>query len=99
MLVTPTVCAVVGAVLPFSPLANVLGFTALPLSFFLILIGMILAYLVLIEIAKVHFYSTRIHPTRTVPTHEQRREHHIRRRADRFTHHHGPRAAAATRQA
>jgi len=99
MLITPTVCAVVGAVLPFSPLANVLGFTALPLSFFLILIGMILAYLVLIEIAKVHFYSTRIHPTRTVPTHEQRREHHIRRRADRFTHHHGPRTAAATRQA
>jgi Mg2+-importing ATPase len=52
MLITPTACALVGGILPFTPLAHVLGFTSLPLSFFLILLGMTVAYLVLIEAAK-----------------------------------------------
>lgn len=64
-----------------------LGFTALPLSFFLILIGMIATYLVLVEVAKSRFYATHTHPKRPHITHEQRHERHVARRARRFTHH------------
>ena len=52
MVVTPVACAPIGAVLPFSPLAKLLGFTTLPAAFFLILVGMIATYLALIEVAK-----------------------------------------------
>ena len=41
MIVVPVACPVAGAVLPFVPLADPLGFAALPARFFLILIGMI----------------------------------------------------------
>ena len=90
MLFTPVACASIGAALPFSPLADVLGFTTLPLSFFLILIGMIFTYLILIETAKKRFYATR-RPVRTARTHAQRRDVRIQRRAHRFVHHQGPR--------
>jgi len=87
MIVTPITCAVIGAVLPFSPLAGFLGFTTLPLSFFLILMGMIVTYLVLVELAKSRFYAVQAHPRRPALTHEQRHRRHIVRRAARFTHH------------
>jgi Mg2+-importing ATPase len=87
MIVTPVTCAVIGAILPFTPLADFLGFTALPLSFFLILIGMIATYLVLVEIAKRRFYAVQPHPRRPALTHEQRHQRRIARRARRFTHH------------
>jgi Mg2+-importing ATPase len=86
-LVTPIACALVGAALPFTPLARVLGFTTLPLSFFLILVGMIITYLVLIEMVKARFFAAQEHPHRTRPTHEQRHEHRVRRRANRFATH------------
>jgi Mg2+-importing ATPase len=87
MIITPVTCAVIGAVLPFTPVAGVLGFTALPLSFFLILMGMIATYLVLVELAKTRFYKIHAHPRRPPLTHEQRHQRHIARRARRFTHH------------
>jgi Mg2+-importing ATPase len=87
MIVTPVTCAVVGAVLPFTPLADFLGFTALPLSFFLILVGMIATYLVLVEVAKGRFYATQPHPRRPPLTREQRHQRHVARRGRRFTHH------------
>ena len=87
MIITPISCAVVGAVLPFTPLAGVLGFTALPLSFFLILLGMIATYLVLVEIAKARFYATQARPRATPLTREQRHHHRVARRASRFIHH------------
>ncbi len=90
LLLTPVACASIGAALPFSPLADVLGFTTLPLSFFMILIGMIFTYLILIETAKKRFYATR-RPARTARTHEQRRDVRIQRRAHRFVDHQGPR--------
>ena len=90
MLVTPVLCALVGAVLPFTPLAGFLGFAALPLSFFLILLGMIATYLVVVEIAKNRFYAVQAHPRRPIPTHQERRRRHIQRRAARFTHHATP---------
>jgi Mg2+-importing ATPase len=88
MIITPVTCAVVGALLPFSPLAHFLGFTTLPLSFFLILIGMIATYLVLVENAKIRFYAWQGHPRRPALTHEQRHVRRVVRRAARFTHHH-----------
>jgi P-type Mg2+ transporter len=87
MLVLPIGCAVVGAILPFSPLANILGFASLPLAFFLILLGMIVGYIVLVELVKARFYASERRPQRARPSHEQRRHRHIRRRARRFVQH------------
>ncbi len=90
MIVTPPTCALVGAVLPFTPLADFLGFTTLPLRFFLILVGMIGSYLVLVEFVKSRFYATQHHPRRPPTTHEQRAGRDLRRRSARFVHHHAP---------
>jgi len=90
MIVTPITCAVIGAVLPFTPLAHFLGFTALPVSFFLILVGMIVTYLVLVEAAKSRFYAAHPHPHTPRPTltAEQRHHRRIARRAAPFTRRH-----------
>lgn len=48
--------ASVGAVLPTTPLAHTLGFAALPGTFFVGLIGMVVVYLILVEVAKRWFY-------------------------------------------
>jgi Mg2+-importing ATPase len=85
MLVTPIACALIGAALPFSPFANVLGFTTLPLSFFLILVGMIVVYLALVETAKARFYADHNHPQRPTLTREQRHRRRVARRAARYT--------------
>jgi Mg2+-importing ATPase len=87
MIVLPIACAVIGAALPFSPLADVLGFASLPLAFFLILLGMIGAYIVLVELVKARFYAVQGRPKAARPSVEQRRHRHIRRRARRFTLH------------
>ena len=42
----------VGAVLPYTPLGQVLGFRSLPGTFFLALAGIVVCYLVLIEADK-----------------------------------------------
>jgi Mg2+-importing ATPase len=90
MIVTPVACAVVGALLPFSPLAHFLGFTILPFSFFLILLGMIATYLVLVELAKARFYASQAIRPRKPSTHEERLRRRITRRASRFVHHSRP---------
>lgn len=90
MIITPIACALVGAVLPFSPLAGPLGFTALPISFFLVLVGMIVTYLMLVEIAKRRFYTSQTNPRRRQPTGLQRQRHRLARRAARFVHHQPP---------
>jgi Mg2+-importing ATPase len=46
----------VGVVLPYTPLAGPFGFTPLPPLFFAILLGMIVAYLLLVEVAKAYFF-------------------------------------------
>ena len=66
---------------------HALGFTALPLAFFLILLGMIAAYLVLVELVKARFYAAHERPRPQRPTSEQKRHRHVHRRARRFTHH------------
>lgn len=49
--------ALVGAVLPFTPLGSYFGLVPPPAMFYFILAGMALAYLVVVEIAKRAFYS------------------------------------------
>ncbi len=61
MLLVPTTAALIGAVLPYTGLAHLLGFTPLPWTFFLLLMGMVIVYLLLVELAKTRFYRT---PTR-----------------------------------
>jgi len=100
MLLVPTGAALVGAVLPYTPLAGLLGFTPLPVTFFLLLFGMVVVYLLLVELAKTRFY--RIPHARThgpASTYDERLERHVRRRAARFVHHavHGSAATNSSR--
>jgi Mg2+-importing ATPase len=84
MLVLPLACATVGAVLPLTPLASVLGFTALPVGFFGILVGMLVAYLVLVELAKRRFYRVPASAHHRRRSHAERHRRHVHRRAARF---------------
>jgi P-type Mg2+ transporter len=88
MIALPITCAAIGAILPFTPVAHVLGFASLPLEFFLILVGMIAAYLVLAEAVKARFYKAQSRPSRAGPSWAHRHQRHVRRRAARFTHGH-----------
>jgi Mg2+-importing ATPase len=74
----------IGTVLPFTPLAHVLGFRPLPGPFFVFLIVAIVSYLALIEAGKFWFYRS----DRAAPAPAPRRRtpgHRVRRRAARFT--------------
>ena len=87
MLVVPTAAALVGAVLPYTGLATLLGFTPLPTTFFLLLFAMVAVYLVLVEAAKTRFYKAPHARTAGIATSaEARLERHLRRRASRFVH-------------
>ncbi len=93
MLLVPTAAALAGAILPYTGLAHLLGFTPLPVTFFLLLLAMVVIYLLLVELAKTRFY--RAPHARTPPpatTQAERLERRIRRRASRFIRH----AAQAT---
>ncbi len=74
----------VGALLPATPLAHTLGFQPLPGGFFAALAGMVVGYLVLIELGKRIFY--RAARTDTPPAPRPRNPmRHIRRRAAYFS--------------
>jgi magnesium-translocating P-type ATPase len=83
--IASVVVVAVGAWLPFSPLAGVLGFAPIPAPFFLALVGMVVAYLVLVEFAKLWFFSRAAQ--RPSPVHSRRRgyPHRLARRSARFT--------------
>ncbi len=74
----------VGAWLPYSPLAGTLGFTPLPALFFLALVGLVLVYLVLVEIAKIWYYA-RLSAPRAPAVRRRAYPHRVARRAARFT--------------
>ncbi len=75
----------VGVALPLSPLADLLGFAHLPGTFLLALAGMVIGYLVLIELAKRIFFAE---PEHRLPTLRHRgRRHRVQRRAARFSVH------------
>jgi Mg2+-importing ATPase len=85
MLLVPTGAAVVGAVLPYTGIAHLLGFTPLPTTFFLLLFGMVVFYLLLVELAKARFYrAPHARSPRPPSTHTEKLERRIRRRASRF---------------
>lgn len=50
--ITTLAVVIAGIVLPFTPLGEVLGFTPLPATYFLFLMGMTVSYLLLVEIVK-----------------------------------------------
>ena len=85
MIALPVSCAAIGAILSFTPLACPLGFAALPIAFFLVLLGLLASYLVLVEFVRARFYAVQARSQPAPPTHEERRHRHIRRRARRFT--------------
>ncbi len=77
---------IVGAFLPYSPFAHDLGFTALPAEFFAALAGMVVLYLLLVELTKRRFFEHvpgPVHPQRPP---ELARERRLRRRASRWIH-------------
>src|ERR1035441_5000339 len=85
MLFVPTGAALVGAVLPYTGLANLLGFTPLPTTFFPLLFGMFVVYLLLVELAKTRFYrAPHARTPRPVSTHAERLQRRIPRPASRL---------------
>jgi Mg2+-importing ATPase len=82
VIATATV-VVIGALLPLSPLAHVLGFVAPPPVFYAALVVMVAAYLVLVEMGKRLFFGAEPKPGQ----HPRRRGHveRVNRRAARFT--------------
>ena len=91
MLFVPTGAAAIGIVLPFTPLSHVLGFTPLPLKFFLVLAVLIVVYMALVDLGKIPFYwAHRARPATASPqpaTDTQRSARRLRRRAAPFTTH------------
>jgi Mg2+-importing ATPase len=82
----------VGGILPFSPLSHMVGFQPLPIGFFAALAGMVVAYLVLIEVAKRVFFAN---PAGRLPMPRRRgHTHQLQRRASRFSYP-GPRRVPA----
>ncbi len=56
LVVTSLAVVAIAVILPFTPLASVLGFTPLPLRFIALLFGLTAIYLALVEIVKRWFY-------------------------------------------
>ncbi|HTN78140.1 MAG TPA: magnesium-translocating P-type ATPase [Acidimicrobiales bacterium] len=75
----------VGAILPESGLSSTLGFAPLPIDFFAMLIGFVVAYLIAVEVAKYFFF--RVHATTTPRPLRRDRAHRVHRIAFRWSHH------------
>jgi P-type Mg2+ transporter len=74
----------VGTVLPATPLAATLGFRPLPGAFFAALVGMVVAYLALIEAGKRFFYRAAEGPA-PAPARQHGTSHRLRRRMAQFS--------------
>lgn len=74
-----------------------LGFVALPGSFLAALAAMIISYLVLVELGKVHFYRVR-RPGPPVSRQQPERQRRIRHRATRWSIHGRPRRPLPARR-
>jgi Mg2+-importing ATPase len=70
---------VVGAAIPFSPVAGWFGFSRLPALYFLVVGGMVAVYLVLAELVKALFYRwvQPVRPLSVALQHPARRAHRI----------------------
>ncbi len=78
------ICVAIGVLLPFSPLAHVLGFVPLPAGFLAALALMIVLYLVLVELGKLRFYRVQPHGP-PLARRRPAREHWIHHRATRWS--------------
>ncbi len=85
LLVASLASAGIGALLPISPLAPVLGFGPLSPLFYLALVLMVAVYLTLAELLKQRFYRVRAHD-RPLALPPGERERRIQRRAFRWSH-------------
>ncbi len=56
LLLTSVLIVAVGAYLPYSPIASWLGFVPLPPLYWLLLLGMLVAYVILTQLVKTWFY-------------------------------------------
>ncbi len=56
LMLTSALIVAIGAYLPYSPLANALGFVPLPPLYWLLLLGMLVAYVILTQLIKTWFY-------------------------------------------
>ena len=56
LILTSLAIVAVGAFLPYSPLAGTLGFVPLPPLYWLLLFGMLVAYVILTQVVKTWFY-------------------------------------------
>lgn len=77
-----------GVWLPYSPVAGLLGFQPLPAPFFLALVGMVIAYLVCVELAKSWFFARPAQqpaPQPPVVVRMRRHQRRVHRRSARFT--------------
>ena len=78
----------VGAAIPATPLARTLGFQPLPAAYFATLAGLVVGYLLLVEVGKTWFYraAATAAPTTVARTRHRRftPHHHVRRRAAYF---------------
>jgi Mg2+-importing ATPase len=86
MLLAALAVVAVGAILPFTPVAHVLGFRPLPSLFFLALAGIVVCYLSLIELGKYWFYRLYHAPAKPAPR-QRVSGHRMRRRAAAFSSH------------
>jgi Mg2+-importing ATPase len=76
----------VGALLPATPFAHALGFQPLPIAFFAALVGMVVGYLVLIELGKRIFYRAEAVTTGPRAARSDDGQRRLtRRRAGRFS--------------
>ncbi len=93
LLIASLVTAAIGAVLPVSPLASLLGFGRLSPLFYLVLVLMVACYLTLAELVKRSFFRTHGRP-RPLAVRRPDRDRRIHRRAFRWSE---PRALATRR--
>jgi len=84
LLASTLLVVAVGCALPFSGLAHVLGFTALPLGLIAVIGAMIPTYLLLLELGKWLFYRREAR-RESVPATDVGRERRIHRRAARWS--------------
>jgi len=94
LLISTLLVVAVGILIPYSPVAHTLGFTALPATFLAVLLAMVVVYLVLVDLVKRRFYRVPVTgPPVARPL--SRRQRRIVHRASRWSTRRGARRRAA----
>lgn len=85
LLLSVITVVLIGAWLPASPLSQTLGFAQLPWNFYLVLVGLVIVYLVLIDLGKAFFFK---HLAGVAGVRQPVSERRVHRRAARFSTQH-----------